>query len=256
MKFNLHTHTTRCGHAKGTDEDYVIAAIDAGYDMMGFSDHAPYVFPKRHKSMFRIQLKDAQGYADSVKALKEKYKDKIDIKLGYELEYYPDFFDKEIEYLNQFDYDYLILGQHFIGNEVEKWSKYSGNANDSVVYLDKYISQVILAARTGKFTYIAHPDVFNFTGDRELYKRKMRYMIEQLKRLEIPLEYNFLGYTDKRHYPNDDFWSMVGEIGNPVVIGLDAHEPEFYGMIKEREEMIEHMKSLGLNIIDEIELKK
>ena len=41
---NMHTHTTRCQHAKGTDREYVEMAIEAGYDVLGFSDHAPYLF--------------------------------------------------------------------------------------------------------------------------------------------------------------------------------------------------------------------
>lgn len=38
---NFHTHTYRCHHAKGTDRDYVEAAIKAGYTEIGFSDHVP-----------------------------------------------------------------------------------------------------------------------------------------------------------------------------------------------------------------------
>ena len=30
MKTNYHTHTTRCMHATGDDEDYVLSAIAAG----------------------------------------------------------------------------------------------------------------------------------------------------------------------------------------------------------------------------------
>ena len=30
IKANYHTHTARCGHAIGTDEEYVQAAIQAG----------------------------------------------------------------------------------------------------------------------------------------------------------------------------------------------------------------------------------
>ena len=40
--YNYHTHTYRCGHAIGSDEEYVEAAIKAGYKVLGFSDHAPY----------------------------------------------------------------------------------------------------------------------------------------------------------------------------------------------------------------------
>ena len=42
MKHNYHTHTTRCHHAEGSDEDYIIEAIKAGYKTLGFSDHAPW----------------------------------------------------------------------------------------------------------------------------------------------------------------------------------------------------------------------
>ena len=31
MKTNYHTHTTRCMHATGSDEDYVLSAIKGGY---------------------------------------------------------------------------------------------------------------------------------------------------------------------------------------------------------------------------------
>ena len=39
MRCNYHTHTYRCHHAKGEDEDFVLRAIDAGMTELGFSDH-------------------------------------------------------------------------------------------------------------------------------------------------------------------------------------------------------------------------
>ena len=35
-KCNYHTHTYRCMHACGSDEDYVISAIKGGYQVLGF----------------------------------------------------------------------------------------------------------------------------------------------------------------------------------------------------------------------------
>ena len=45
MIANLHTHTPRCRHASGTEEEYVRCALDAGLQTLGFSDHTPYPFP-------------------------------------------------------------------------------------------------------------------------------------------------------------------------------------------------------------------
>ena len=36
IRNNYHTHTYRCGHAIGTDEEYVLAAIEKGFKENGF----------------------------------------------------------------------------------------------------------------------------------------------------------------------------------------------------------------------------
>lgn len=252
--FNLHTHTYRCHHASGKDEEYVIKAIENGYSTIGFSDHAPYLFPNGYVSSFRMLPNEAEGYAKSINSLKEKYNGKIDIKLGFELEYYPALFEKEIEFLKTFNYDYLILGQHYVDNEYEDYAIYSDSPTKSPAVLDKYISQVILGAKSGYYTYVAHPDLINFKDDSELYIKKMTYMITELKKIGIPLEFNFLGFTAKRNYPNLDFWKIVSEVGNDVVIGLDAHCPSVYDDKENLQKVKQILKNLNITPLDKIEL--
>ena len=71
MKYNYHTHTWRCGHAMGTEREYVETAIREGFQELGFSDHAPYMFPKEtgHYSTFRMPVAETEGYVDTVNAL-------------------------------------------------------------------------------------------------------------------------------------------------------------------------------------------
>lgn len=83
--FNLHTHTYRCHHAKGADEEYVIKAIENEYDLIGFSDHAPYLFPNGYVSSFRMLPSDAQNYADSIKELRENTREKLILSLALSL---------------------------------------------------------------------------------------------------------------------------------------------------------------------------
>ncbi len=253
-KFNLHTHTYRCNHARGEDEDFVLAAIENGYTTMGFSDHAPYIFPEgiSYYSDFRMKPYRTQGYADSINALKEKYKDKIDIKLGFEVEWYPELIEKELEYLKSFNYDYLILGQHHISNEYDKAARYTGRKTRKVKHLDMYISQVLSAAKSGEIAYIAHPDIINFAGNEKIYAQKMEEFVKELKEIDVPLEYNFLGYTGKRQYPNPVFWKLVSKYKNRTVIGLDAHQPWVYADIENLEKMKEEIHALGLNLIEDV----
>ena len=48
-KNNYHTHTTRCFHAIGKDEEYVKAAIQANIKELGFSDHTPWHYDSSFK---------------------------------------------------------------------------------------------------------------------------------------------------------------------------------------------------------------
>ena len=75
-------------------------------------------------------------------------------------------------------------------------------------------------------------------------------MIETLKELDIPLEFNFLGYTSHRNYPNTDVWKIIAEVGNPVVIGLDAHKPEVYSDKEDLQKAHEYLNDLGITPIN------
>ena len=105
MISNYHTHTTRCRHAFGEDEEYVLAALDRGLQILGFADHSPYIFPGDYYSTMRMPMCEREDYVSSVLSLREKYADKIDIKLGLELEYYPGCFQETLNVLKQYPFD-------------------------------------------------------------------------------------------------------------------------------------------------------
>ena len=54
MIANYHTHTWRCNHATGQEEEYVLTAVEQGFQILGFSDHAPYLFPEGYHSWVRM----------------------------------------------------------------------------------------------------------------------------------------------------------------------------------------------------------
>ena len=91
LKINYHSHTKRCGHAEGEDEEYVLSAIENGYRIYGFSDHIMLPgFPQLGmRGNYELQ---AQNYYDSVKQLKAKYQKQIELHLGWEAEWYGDLF--------------------------------------------------------------------------------------------------------------------------------------------------------------------
>ncbi|MGN0254724.1 MAG: histidinol-phosphatase [Chordicoccus sp.] len=229
MHANYHTHTYRCRHAEGTEREYIERAIEGGLKVLGFSDHTPMPVPDEYYvacPTVRMHPEEFEGYCDTVLALKNEYRRDIDIKLGVEAEYVRPLFEEMTAFLDQYPLDYMILGQHVVGNILYgDETVWSSQPHPEPSILHTYLEQVLEALRTGRFLYVAHPDLIHFTGDPAIYDREMRTFCQEVKKLDIPLEINFLGLADHRNYPNQEFWKIAGEIGNRVVFGSDAHRP-------------------------------
>lgn len=254
MTANYHTHTWRCGHAEGGEQDYVQQAVKAGLKTLGFSDHTPYDFfdfGPRDRPM-RMKPEELAEYAASIRRLAEKYRSQIRIFAGVEAEYYPKYFPRLLEMLRENHIQYMILGQHFLGSEVGE--PYSGRPCADVKVLERYVSQTIEALDTGLFTYIAHPDLIHFVGSDSVYEREMRKLCQAAKRTGTPLEINLLGIRENRHYPNERFWQIAAEEGSTVLLGSDAHTPQDVVDPRSEQKALSLVERLGLDLKCELNL--
>lgn len=225
MNYNYHTHTFRCHHASGTEREYIENAIQMGIKTLGFADHTPQLFPGDYYSDFRMRPEELEEYVSTLVALREEYKDQITIKIGLETEYYPQLFGKLRDFIRGAGIDYMILGQHFLDNEYDTHF-YSADASRGEELLAHYTSQVLEGLQTGCFTYLAHPDLPRFDGDDAVYEKYMRPFCEEIRKLHLPLEVNFLGMMAHRHYPCEKFFRIAADVGNDIVLGIDAHSAD------------------------------
>lgn len=115
MKANYHTHTVRCKHARGEDKAYVEAALRAGFDLLGFSDHAPWPFARGYVSGIRMDLRNWAAMCNPP-AAGGSICGSDHILLGLECEYFPRYHD-HVRWLRDQGLDYLILGQHSADSE-------------------------------------------------------------------------------------------------------------------------------------------
>lgn len=255
MKYNYHTHTARCFHAKGSDEEYVKAAIEAGFDEIGFSDHTPWNF-NDFVSHMRMNESELKEYCDSIKSLREKYKDKISIKLGLECEYFPQHLSWLKEEIEKNEIDYIILGHHFLGSEQE--GAYCGSLT-TVDEIYAFRDDVLKAMDTGLFSYVAHPDIFMRGYDEfdshceEISKDIIAKAIET----GTPLEYNLLGLKHgiedgKPGYPHPRFWEIASQMKPKTVVGIDAHYPDAYKETEHFNLGYEQIKKYGLEPVKKI----
>ena len=250
---NYHTHTYRCGHASGTEREYIENAIRAGIKILGFSDHTPYPGAGEPPKPIpvRMDISELDGYCETVLALRDEYRDDIEIHLGLEVEYYPALFLPLMEELRARPIEYLLLAQHFTRNQYD--GSHCGMPGPEV--FSDYIGQLITGIETGRFTYIAHPDIVNHQGDPEEYDRQMRRLCRKANEFGLPLEINLLGLGEGRSYPYPPFWKIAAEEGCRAIIGCDAHKPENVF----RPDVIEAGRSLaascGIQLVETLPLR-
>ncbi len=237
FKVNYHSHTKRCGHAEGEDEEYVLSAIENGYEVYGFSDHV--MLPGREQKGMRGSYEScAQDYFESVRALKRKYEDKIEIHLAFEAEWYYDHYKRYYEdLLKKGIVEYLILGQHCFIDETTDRITFYGQLQDKKAAVRRYKNDLIAGMMSGDFIYVAHPDLFMqwYPYWDEFSKDIAVEIIKAAKELDMPLELNMgpsrwgersgNGKDFEVCYPNEDFWHLLAKEGMKCIVGVDNHRP-------------------------------
>ena len=184
-KTNYHMHTRRCMHASGRDEEYVISAIKNGYEEIGFSDHSPWNYDSDFVANMRMPLSKFDDYYASVSSLKEKYKNRISIKIGLECEYFPKYIDWLKQFLIDKKLDYIIFGNHYFKTDEER--VYFGTACEEEAWLIAYVDEAIAGMKTNLYSYLCHPDLF-MRGRRvfdEVAKRESIRLCQAAKELHI-----------------------------------------------------------------------
>jgi histidinol-phosphatase (PHP family) len=222
MRIDLHNHTTRCNHATGTIDEYIQRAIELGIGIYGFSEHAPMDFDEK----YRMPFSDMKSYADDILTAKKKYRDNIDILLGYEVDWLPEHMDERV--LNA-DVDYLIGSVHFI----DKW----GFDNPEFLngWKDKNIDEIWRAyfeateamAKSKKFDIAGHLDlikIFKFMPKQDV-RLLAKDALRAIKKSNMVIEVNTAGLRKSvgEMYPSRALLEEAYSLNIPITFSSDAH---------------------------------
>lgn len=257
MRTNYHTHTTRCMHAKGSDESYVLSAIKSGYSELGFADHSPWKYSTRYVSDIRMSIKELPGYIRSVRFLQEKYNGLISIKLGLECEYFDEYIPWLKETIEKEQLDYIIFGNHFYKTD-ERYA-YFGSDTRTRDMLKLYEESSLNGMESGLYAYFAHPDLFirSYPVFDEYCEEISRSICCKAKELDILLEYNLSGFLICKNrpltgYPHPRFWEIAAEEGCRAIIGVDAHSNLQLENTSVYDEAVNYLNSLSIGIVRSI----
>lgn len=277
QNFNYHSHTYRCMHSDQdmTDEDYIKDYIKMGFKKIAITDHCPEknVIDKRPR--VRMTYEQRKEYLQTIRALKEKYKDQIEIKVGYEVEYLPGE-ETNIKELKE-ESDIIVLGQHFVYDE-NKELRILGKCDYTEEELLRYAEYVEKALELNIPDIIAHPDIYMSKRREfgETEKKVANIICKASEKYNIPLEINLNNifqrtYNENRilnnlpleeqrkklinvQYPRKEFWEIASNYDVKVLYGIDAHYrgqiPVWNELVQLANEMIGEETICKLNFIE------
>ncbi|MFB9324954.1 histidinol-phosphatase HisJ [Paenibacillus aurantiacus] len=241
MKIDYHTHHVRCGHAVGTLEEYVKRGIEIGLDQLGLSDHMPllHVDPATYYPEMAMPMEELPRYVEEAFGLKEKYKGQIDVRVGLEGDYIEGCEEQIERIIRAYPWDYVIGSVHFLGtwdiSDFRQTHEWEGR--DRMAVYAQYYDAVQKACATGFYDYIGHIDVikrFGFKPEGDVTPLEDA-ALEAVRAHGLAIELNASGLRMPvaEMFPSRRMLSKALELGIPLTIGSDAHQPERLGQYLE-----------------------
>lgn len=233
---NLHTHTTYVDGILDA-ESMILAAIDRGCDSIGFSEHSHLEFD----FYYALSKEDTYKYANEITELKLKYKNKIDVFLGLERDYYSDI-EPDI------CFDYIIGTAHYFrkngvnvcvdnGAVLQGESVNTHCSGDYYSFAEEYYAVMSDIARKTKCDIVGHFDLvakFN-EGSRYFDESHPRYVTAVLSAIdEIIKTCNIFEVNTGSMFrlkktvpsPSPFILKELKKRGAEVVLSSDSHSPE------------------------------
>ncbi len=261
INFNYHTHTTLCD-GKSTFEDYIKVAFERNIKFLGFSSHYHLNFCPE----WTIKAEDIDNYLKIVNELKIKYNNKIEIFLGFEVDYIPGLLYPSKELIQKHSLDYVIGSVHFAGrNEKEEYwpidgpfdlfekglnEIYGGDVQKAVETYYNLITEMVLKYEP---TIIGHIDLIKLNNKKEYffkesekwYRNIVLKTLDNIAKRNSLLEINTGGITRNKIdsiYPSDWILYEILKRNIKITVSSDAHQAEHLdGYFKELQYILKNI---------------
>jgi len=213
---------------------YSEAATRAGIAELGFAEHM-YRFTEAltiwdHPFWKEWALDDVDRYCEVVAA--------GPARLGIEADFIAGAEDRIANLLDRRPFDYVIGSIHFIGDrslDTEEFTIWDDRSDPDEIWR-RYFETLALAASSGLFDVLAHPDLIKVWGRAgRLPSRDPRHFyepaVEAIAESGVSVEVSTAGLRKAvgEIYPSDAFMQMCVDAGATFALSSDAHEPAQIG---------------------------
>ena len=244
MRFSLHTHSQFCDGK--TDMDQVCqAAIRKGFDVVGFSSHAPVPI----ETFWAMPFERLTDYLEEVTRCQQKYGNQLQIYKALEADYIPGKTISFEQWRKLAQLDYVIGSVHLILNPEngrimgldgtpENYDDglkkaFGGDIKKAVACYYKQIQEMV---RLEKPEIIGHMDkvVMNnqnryFSPEDDWHQELVKETLQSIQAYGGIVEVNTRGvYRGKYHtwFPNETIIKRCVELNIPLTISVDAHQAD------------------------------
>ena len=262
----LHTHTTFCD-GKADVETMCQAALAKGFTSLGFSSHAPIEKKIGIKTNWHLKEHRLAEYIDTVEAAKKRWKGKLTVYLGLEVDYLKGYCGPADPDIQALPLDYIIGSVHYLfspkNGGIFNADEYPENFKRNVLshfdnngkalceaYYDSYNSMI----STGGCDILGHIDLIKknngphnfFSAEESWYKECLVKTADLIAGVRASAEKNSMTANDHvpvvevntgtlirnycpEPYPSPDFLKLLHERNIPLVLNADAHSPDHLG---------------------------
>lgn len=227
--YETHMHTPLCKHAIGEPEEYAAVAEARGLAGIIVTCHNP--IPNGYSSSVRMNIEQLDDYARLVERARRAFAGRVDVRLGLECDYAPDMEPWLQDLLGRAEFHFVLGSIH---PQVEEYFERFFR-NDWFQYQKTYFEHLAMAAESGLFDTLAHPDlVKNMAPDEWNLDRILPHIGRALDRIAatgVCMELNTSGLLKliPEMNPGATMLKEMNRRGIPVTIGADAHNPERAG---------------------------
>jgi len=228
--YDTHMHTPLCKHATGQPEEYAAVAQQKGLKGIVITCHSPIDGMKWGPEV-RMETNQFDEYLVMVERARKTWKGRIDVCLGLESDYVPGLEPWLEDLHSRADFHYILGSVHPHLHEYR--DRYFNG--DIITFQKEYFDILVMAAETGYFDSLAHPDfvkvVHPYQWSPEVLMDHINHCLDRIAVTGTAMELNTSGLNKMPAEMNPGH-SILVEMQRrniPVVVGSDAHSPQRVG---------------------------
>ena len=228
MLTSYHVHSTLSDGAS-TVREHILAALDAGLDEIGISDH--YVLLPDHKAVdWSLPPSALPAYFDEIRSAAAEVEGKLVVRYGIEADFDPQTASELAEILRAYPFDYVIGSVHFVeGFAVdecaENWDALTQPERNGVIRA--YWECIARMARSGLFDFAGHLDLYKKFGHVPTVdiSEEIGCALDAIAASGMAVELNTAGWYKEiqEAYPSCEIMRECRARGIPMLVTADAH---------------------------------